>query len=307
MELRQLRYFQKVAEMESITLAAKHFLIPQPAMSQTISRLEKELGTTLFDRKSGKLFLNEQGKTFLAHVERMLQELDNGVAAVTEKTDHISGAVRIKVMENHRFILTCVPKFIEQYPDVSVSVSHGYYEDSDIVYDLCVSSGTTYKRMTAQAALIREPVVLAVREDHPLATRKTVSIADLKGQRLISMPAPSSLHAITLELCRSCGFEPQIPIICDDPYFIRKYVYDGMGFALAPALSWEGRFRQNTVLIPIDDPIIEVSSYLLWDQTRYLSPAVCKLREYLLTQAQMLPGNLCGLQTAVHKTQEESL
>ena len=56
MELRQLRYFQKVAEMENITLAAKHFLIPQPSMSQTISRLEKELGTSLFDRKNGKLF-----------------------------------------------------------------------------------------------------------------------------------------------------------------------------------------------------------------------------------------------------------
>ena len=292
MELRQLRYFQKVAEMENITLAAKHFLIPQPSMSQTISRLEKELGTSLFDRKNGKLFLNEHGKTFLKHVERMLQELDNGVAAVAEENKKISGPVKIKVMENHRFILTCVPKFIEQFPDVSISVSHGYHEDQDITYDLCVSSKMTYKRMTVQTPLITERVVLAVREDHPLAKKSTVGINDLKGERLISLPAHSSLNAITLDLCRSHGFEPLIPIICDDPYFIRKYVFDGMGIALAPSLSWKGRFRENTVLLPVEDPPLFVSSYLIWDNTRYLSPAVCKFREYLLTEAQKLPGNL---------------
>ena len=205
MELRQLRYFQKVAELENITLAARHFMIPQPSMSQTISRLEKELKVKLFDRKNGKLFLNEQGRTFLAHVERVLQELDDGVASVTETDGSISGSVRIKVMENHRFILTCVPQFIKLYPNVNISVSHGYYEDPDIPYDLCVSSNMTYKRMTAQQPLIREQVVLAVHEAHPLAQKQSISIADLRGQRLISLPPQSALHAITLELCRGAG------------------------------------------------------------------------------------------------------
>ena len=292
MELRQLRYFQKVAEMENITLAAKHFMIPQPSMSQTISRLEKELGNTLFDRKNGKLFLNEQGKIFLKHVERVLQELDNGIAAVAEKNEKVSGPVKIKVMENHRFILTCVPRFIERYPDVSISVSHGYHEDQDITYDLCVSSKMTYRRMTAQTPLIKERIVLAVHENHPLAGRKSVGIRDLKGERLISLPAQSSLNSITVDLCRANGFEPMIPIICDDPYFIRKYVFDGMGIALAPELSWKGRFRENTILIPVEYPPIFVSSYLIWDSTRYLSPAVCKFREYLLSEAQNLSGNM---------------
>ena len=146
--------------------------------------------------------------------------------------------------------------------------------------------------MSAQTPLIKERIVLAVHESHPLAGKKSVGIRDLKGERLISLPAQSSLHSITVDLCRAHGFEPQIPIICDDPYFIRKYVFDGMGIALAPELSWQGRFRDNTVLIPVEDPPISVSSYLIWDSTRYLSPAVCKFREYLLSEAQTLPGNL---------------
>lgn len=292
MELLQLRYFQKVAEDESITKASKFFMIPQPSMSQTISRLEKELGVKLFDRRNGKLFLNERGQRFLDYVNRALRELDNGVTAVTEQTEAISGSVKVKVMENHRFILTCIPRFSEFYPDVSISVSHGYYEDPDVTYDLCISSRMSYRNMTACKPLVKEPLILAVHEKNPLAARERASILDLKGQKLISLPRQSSLHALTMNHCRAHGFEPLIPIVCDDPYFIRKYVSDDMGIALAPALSWKGRFRENTVLIPMDEPNLCVTSYLLWDDRRYLAPAVRKFREYLLVEAGKLENNL---------------
>lgn len=285
MELLQLRYFQKVAELENVTKAAKYFSVPQPSMSQAISRLERDLNAKLFERRNGKLFLNEKGKAFLFYVERMLQELDNGVAAVAADTGKISGPVSIKIMENHRFVLTCIPRFAQMYPDVRIAISHGYHEDQDVSYDLCISSQTTYKRMTNYAPLLTEPVVLAVHEAHPLAKRERVGIADLQGQKLISLPAQSQLHSLTIKLCREQGFEPQMPIICDDPYFVRKYVSENMGIALAPSVSWKGRFRENTVLVPMEAPRIFVSSYLIWDESHYASPAVHRFREFLLTEA----------------------
>jgi len=284
MELLQLRYFQKVAEFENVTKAAQYFHIPQPAMSQTISRLEKDLNVKLFERQNGKLYLNEKGHAFLESVEKILQELDEGVEKITEKTTGISGPVSIKITENHRFILTCIPKFSRLYPDVRISASHGYYEDKSVTYDLCISSQTAYKQMTAHTPLIREKIVLAVHRDHPFAQRSYVEIADLKGEKLISLPAQSSLHARTLELCHAQGFDPVIPIVCDDPYFIRKYVSENMGIALAPEISWKGRFRENTVLVPIRNPEIYICSYLLWDNTHYMPPAVRKFRDFLLEE-----------------------
>ena len=65
MELLWLRYFETVARHESITQAAKEHFIPQPAMSQTISRLERELNVTLFDRKNRRIHLNDNGRRFL--------------------------------------------------------------------------------------------------------------------------------------------------------------------------------------------------------------------------------------------------
>ena len=285
MELLQLRYFQKVAELESVTKAARYFSIPQPSMSQAIGRLERDLNTRLFERRNGKLFLNEKGRAFLEAVERSLQELDNGMATITGDAGKISGPINIKVMENHRFILASIPKFAKMYPDVRISVSHGYYEDQDVSYDLCISSKPSYKHMTASVPLIRERVVLAVHEDHPFASRDAVSIADLQGQKLISLPAPTELYEQTLKLCRARGFEPLIPIICDDPYFVRKYVSENMGIALAPSISWQGRFRANTVLVPVVSPEIYISSYLIWDDAHYESPAVLRFRDFLLAEA----------------------
>ena len=285
MELLQLRYFQKVAELENVTKAAKYFSVPQPSMSQAISRLERDLNAKLFERRNGKLFLNETGRAFLVYVERTLHNLDKGVAAVTGDSEGLTGTVRVKIMENHRLVLTCVPRFSRLHPDISLCLSHGYHEERDATYDLCISSHPSYGRMTACAPLIRERVVLAVHEDHPFAQRKSVDIADLQGQRIISLPTQAELHSQTLKLCREHGFEPIIPVVCDDPYFIRKYVSENMGVALAPSVSWHGRFRQNTVLVPIEAPQIYVSSYLIWDDSHYCSPAVLRFREFLFEEA----------------------
>lgn len=285
MELLQLRYFQKVAELENVTKAAKYFSVPQPSMSQAISRLERDLNAKLFERRNGKLFLNETGRAFLVYVERTLHNLDKGVAAVTGDSEGLTGTVRVKIMENHRLVLTCVPRFSRLHPDISLCLSHGYHEERDASYDLCISSLPSYGRMTACAPLIRERVVLAVHEDHPFARRESVTIGDLQDQKLISLPAQSTLHALTVRHCRAWGFEPQIPIICDDPYFVRKYVSENMGIALAPSISWKGRFRENTVLVDIASPELYVSSYLVWDDAQYMPPAVSRFRDFLLAEA----------------------
>ena len=101
-----------------------------------------------------------------------------------------------------------------------------------------------------------------------------------------------SYYDITYNNCRACGFEPRVQFICDDPYFVRKYVSENMGIALSPAVSWSERFRANTVIVPIDNPPIHTTTYLLWDENRYMSPAVRKFMQFVIEQAKSLEGNL---------------
>lgn len=293
MELLQLRYFQTVARMESISNAADYYNIPQPAMSQTISRLEESLGgVKLFDRRNGRLFLNDEGKIFLEYVDKALYELDQGVNALQNKNDsYVQGSVRIKIMDCQRFVLMCIPEFAKLHKDVSFSISHGYFEDQDVSYDICVSSTTSYKHMTWHVPILQEKLILAVHEEHPFAKKKSVSIAELKNEKFVSLPPQSTLYAVTCDACRSAGFDPQILIVCDDPYFVRKYVSEKMGVALAPELSWKGRFRENTVLIPVENSPL-ITSYLIMDGKKYPTKAVAAFKDYLLEEAKAIEGNL---------------
>lgn len=293
MELLQLRYFQTVARMESVTAAANFYNIPQPAMSQAISRLEESLGgVKLFDRRNGRLFLNDRGREFLESVDRSLFILDEGVAKLEVATsEQISGSIKLKIMDNQRLILTSIPRFLELYPDVNLSVSHGYYEDQDISYDICITSSISYKHMSWHIPLVMEHLVLAVHENHPLASRSQVAANELSGQKLVSLPPQSKLYAITMNYCQAAGFVPDIPIVCDDPYYIRKYISDNLGVALAPEISWRGRFRENTVLIPLKDPPI-LTSYLVMDGKRHPTRALATFRDFIAEEARKVEGNL---------------
>lgn len=293
MELLQLRYFQTVARMESVTAAANYYNIPQPAMSQAISRLEESLGgVRLFDRRNGRLFLNDVGREFLDSVDRSLMILDEAISKVNVTSpENVSGLIRLKVMDNQRLILTSIPKFLEKYPNVNLSVSHGYHEDQNVYYDMCVASYMTYKNMTLHIPIIMEHLVLAVHENHPLARKKLVTVEDLKGQKLVSLPPQSKLYELTMNFCNSAGFAPDIPIVCDDPYYIRKYISENIGVSLSPEISWRGRFRENTVLIPVvNAPVL--TTYIVMDAKKHPSKAVETFRNFIIEESKKTEGNL---------------
>ena len=294
MDLLQIRYFQTIARMGSVSNAARYHSIPQSAMSQTLRRLERDLGDIrLFDRINNRIYLNENGRQFLEHVNIALTEIDNGVQAVQHaKHDAVSGAIHLLILENSRFITNCISKFSGLYPDVNFYISHNLYGSENTVYDLCVSSHTSYQQMKNNIPLIRERIILAVHESHPLANRESIQLIELKNEKFISMTEHTAVYDITRAYCGSGGFEPDIFITCDDPYYIRKYISQNMGVCLAPSLSWKDRFRENTRLVPVDSPPIYTTSYLLWNEHCYQSAAVKAFRHFLKDESKTLEGNL---------------
>ena len=225
-------------------------------------------------------------------MEIALNALDNGVKITTEDQNKIAGQISLLVLENRRFVLSCVSKFSSMYPDVNFSISHSYYTGQEKNYDLCISSEQHYRQMLSFKPLIKEEIIVALHESHPLANKETLCLEDLQGEKFIAASPQSAQHNITQTQCRICGFEPNIPYICDDEYFVRKYISENMGIALAPALSWAGRFRPNTKVIPLVSPSLKTTSYVLWDENKYISPALRLFRDYLLEQAAELPDNL---------------
>lgn len=284
MELRQLQYFQTVARLESMTKAARFYRIPQPSMSQTISRLEKELGTELFIRSGNRIELSRQGKLFSKYVDSVLGSLQDGITALKEESGEVTGEVRLLILENRNTVIDWIADFARSYPGITFSICHDQQAERGFIYDLCIAAHRPHANLAAQS-LIEEEILLAVPEGHRLADRKMVSPDMLSRERFICMPPQSSLYRVALERCRYYGFEPNPVIICDDPYVIRRYVAMGMGVAFIPAVSWQGLMGSSTVLLHLDDRHFCRTTYLMWDDSRYMANPVVLLREHILANA----------------------
>lgn len=122
MELRQLRYFVRIADLGSFSKASKALHIVQPALSQQIASLEGEVGHELLARTPAGVCLTEQGEVFYAHAQRVLQQLDDMKGALQQSAKGVSGTVRIGLPQSTalRFAMPLVRTLGETHPGIQL-------------------------------------------------------------------------------------------------------------------------------------------------------------------------------------------
>ena len=274
MELLQLRYFLTVASMLNISRAAQYHMIPQPAMSQTISRLEKELGKPLFDRQKNKLTLTREGQAFLNSVSASMSELDNAVQSMHSDSDTLGGELTLLVQQQRSSLVDCIANFRKRYPNVSFRIF--YLQDRNDLndYDLCISYKPPHEKYSESECLITEKLHLMVSANHPLASKPFVRIEELKKEEFAFLDKSNSLWHHTLHLCHQAGFEPRISMVGGDLHCMIKYVSAGMAVTMGPEISWRGIKDDSMVFVPTI-PQETRATYVFWNRLK--SPS--KLRE----------------------------
>ena len=95
MNLQQLYYFRKLAEVQHYTEAAKALYITQPSLSDSISSLENELSVALFQKKGRGIELTKYGQEFYQYVNQALGVLEHGIAIMKEKSDLVTGTIDV--------------------------------------------------------------------------------------------------------------------------------------------------------------------------------------------------------------------
>lgn len=245
MELLQLRYFCDAAQTQNFSKTAKKFLVPTSNISQSVKRLEKELGTELFDHRANKIVLADAGKRFYDKVNKAIRLLDEAAGEAKSEQSEMDGEIRLLVFCNRRIVTEAIEHFKEEYPQVNFVLRHELEADMD--FDILISDECPYG-YSEKRLLAHEDILLAIGKDNPLSRSADLSARDLKNERFISMPRGRSLYSITSSICLDAGFTPNISIQTDDPFYIRKYVEMGLGIAFVPSCSWKGLFSDNVVL-----------------------------------------------------------
>lgn len=288
MELLQLRYFLTVAEMLNVSHAAKYHRIPQPAMSKTITRLEKELDTRLFDRYKNKLTLTTEGEAFYRAVSQSLGGIDSAVQTIQLDDAPLSGELKIMVCQHRGTVLDSIIAFKKRYPQVSFRFFYQEDGEESRDVDLCIGSEPPGERFDSSVCLITEPLKLVAAVGHPAAAAGTVRFRDLQQEPFAAISRNSSLWRHAELQCRQAGFVPRLSVTCGDLHCLLRYVASGLAVTLGPAVSWQNLPREGVVFLPTDPEIFR-STYLFWNGGKIPSRLCSTYREFLVEYFRQLP------------------
>jgi len=275
MELLQLRYFLTVAKMLNISHAAEHHMIPQPAMSKTISKLEKELGIPLFNRYKNKLSLTEEGQAFYKSVSASINEIDSVISNITQSEEVPHGEIKLWVKQHRSNVVDCIAAFKKMYPKVLFRV---YYEiegnDFEDI-DLCVSTSKPSELFDNGIFLNSEKLKIVVSNDHPFAKKDKISFDMLEDEEFAVVSKNVSQWKITLQQCKAAGFEPKLSITCGDLHCLMRYVASGIAITVGAEVAW--RYLKNEPVSFINtEPEVSRTTYVYENSFKKRS-AVCNL------------------------------
>lgn len=237
MELLQLKYFCDAAETENFSKTAKRFMVPVSNISQSVKRLEKELKKQLFTRSSNKIKLNESGLSFYKNIKTALDLIDSGTKTV--QNSYVPETIKINISVNRQIVMKVIEKFQKLYPTIKFIVSHSILQNIND-FDIIVTDkelDTVYIRQEAT----QEKLLLAYNKDFFNLPQK-INGTELEKYSFITMQMDTSLYNCTRNVCNALGFEPNIVLQSDDPFYVRKCIELGLGIAIVPSLSWNEQF-----------------------------------------------------------------
>lgn len=256
MEIQQLRYFLEVAKDCNITNAARRLHIAQPALSQSIKRLENEVGSELFSRRGRHIFLNDAGKIMVKEITPLLSALDSIPAKIAEAAGVMNRTVKVSVMSASRLVTDIIIAYKELHPDVNFLFRQ---EQTDSVsgsdWDVRISTGVPGKLAEGEVAALNEEIFLAVPNvwDHIERNSRSVNLRDFGESPFISFSGALPFSRLCENFCRMADISPEIIFKSDNPASVRDLIGAGLGVAFWPAYSW-GRLTSDKVrLLHIND------------------------------------------------------
>lgn len=242
MEVRQMRYFIAVAEEKHFGRAAERLHMAQPPLSQQIKQLEEQLGTQLLVRTTRKVDLTAAGELLLARARLLLAEVEKLEQDVRLVGQGASGVLRVAFSgtATYRLMPTIVQAARRNMPGLRLSVQGEMLTpEMEIALeeqrvDVAVLRPPIRSNQLSLKFLEKDELVVALPEDHELASRGLLDLADLAEEPFITYRMNSAVSNISTEACQRAGFSPHIVQETQETSTLLSFVASGMGVALVP-------------------------------------------------------------------------
>jgi DNA-binding transcriptional LysR family regulator len=262
MDLRQLRYFSKLAEVLNFHRAAELLAISQPPLTVAIRKLEEELGAPMFERGPRGVQLTPAGQAALQPAREALMQAELVRQAVRLGARGETGRLSVGFVGSaiNQCLVRIIPAFRARFPQVELELRE--MTSLDIAREIDerrLHIGLVRLPVLSRASLALEVIetdvlVAAVPENHPLARRGVIDLAELAGCPFIVNSPLSVLHSLVFLACQAAGFKPHVAQDAMQLQTVLCLVQAGLGVALVP--SRMARFAPESVLLlPLAAPV----------------------------------------------------
>jgi DNA-binding transcriptional LysR family regulator len=281
MDLRSLRYFVAVAEELNFSRAAGRMYLSQPALSQQIRKLERELGVSLFRRTRNQVELTEAGRVLLSGARRVLVLVEQTARGVREVGGAEAHHLRVGFPEyaNYTPVADALQTFRRRYPYVELE-EHETFTLQETLQQIDKLRGGTLDlgfmlrpeedESIALEHILDIELVAALPEGHPLAGRDVIPMGELSDDRLIlfSRGFHPRCYDYVVGCCREAGFEPKVVQRKEPQLYSGATTYRmvdsgiGVGIVAKPVVS--GYKHYDVIFKPLRDPAPSLDLVAAW-------------------------------------------
>ena len=238
MELLQLHYFVVTAKEQNMTRAAEILHIAQPALSQSVKRLEEEMGVQLFDRVGKRIRLNDAGKELLRAAEPMLAELSAMPQKLQAIAEEEAQTISLNVLAASRIATRLMIDYKAEHPESNFKMDRNA---GSLDWDLRISAAAgqgTVRLAAGTQKLIEEEIYLAIPAASRFADREEITLQEVSNEPFLTFPVNMPYHNLCNHLWGAIGISPRVSLESDNPQSLKDLLAAGMGIAFWPRFSW---------------------------------------------------------------------
>ncbi len=244
MNLRDLKYLIAVADHRHFGRAAAASFVSQPTLSTQIRKLEDELGVALVERAPRKVMLTPIGLEIVERARRVVAETEQMKEAARRSQRPEAGAVRLGIFPTlGPYLLPhVIPPVRERYPDLQLLLVEEKSDEllarlRDGRLDAAILALPVHDDQLHHEFLFEEPFLLAVPEQHRLASQDSLDVAQLARENLLLLEDGHCLRQQTLEVCHLAGAQEKSEFRATSLETLRQMVAANVGITLLPALA----------------------------------------------------------------------
>lgn len=289
MELTQLKYFYTAAQCGHITRAAEKLHIAQPALTQSVRRLENELGVKLFVRRGRSIALSPCGEYLYKQLDGVLKTIDRIPEELMRITVFEGKNIRVNILAASELITELIIEYKRTNPDI---IFHLRQSEDEGECDCIISSNLPGNPpMIPKGSMCRsfsEEIRLAVPSDSRYSGLYSVRLSDVRNNGFISLSGSKPFHNICESFCRIVGFTPEVVFESDSPSTVRGLIGAGMGIGFWPAYSWGNINSDNVILLPVSYPDCRRELTVICNNTE--SAVICDFYSFLCERLAQFSG-----------------